>query len=293
MHKVLIIAMVSLCLAILLFSYSPQSQNDQARDLVSTSAISHVSPHVEVFSSCLEGNQYLFVPLNSSGISVFPYWQIYLFGTGNFKLTVNNSVAESGISVNSVHISYTWNESKGNRTFAVLQFNGVNYTFRDIISGPLNDQVIESVFVRSTLQGQNQVLAAETNVSGDLMYPTWEVQMQSTENLNFSIYVNGKEITQGSVLGSRNVTFNVSGYSVSVEIILGQKTYSYPNELISSIPISRYYGPRPPPLVATALDVAIAFVRGIVIVFLAILSGMLLSRRYIMAKKDMEPQRRW
>ncbi len=249
----------------------------------------HVSPHVEVYSYCEVGNEYLFVPLNSSGVSVFPYWQIYLFGTGTYHLTINDSVVESGVSVNSIHISFDWNETIGNRTVAVLEFQGVNYTFNDILSGPLNDQNIESVSVISSLYGQNQILAAEPNESGNLMYPTWKVQILSTQSLNYSIYVRGNEISQGIVLGEKNITFNVSGSSVSVEVVLGQKTYSYPNELISSVPIQKYYGPKPPQNTATFMDEVFAAIKGVFGIFPAMVLSYIGVKPLVVARKERSP----
>ena len=174
MHKVILLLFAISIFALFLFSglsqQSPQNTQITGNQFTTTS---HVSPTVQIYSSCQEGNQYLYVPLNSSGISVFPVWQIYLYGNGNFDLYVNNSVVESGVVVHSIHVTYNWNGEKGNRTAARLEFNNLNYTFNDILSGPLNDQIIQSVSVTSVLKGQNQVLAAESNVSGDLMFPTW------------------------------------------------------------------------------------------------------------------------
>lgn len=284
-NKVVTLFTAAAFIFLILVSGMPAVQTAQPDVAEFTSTASHLSPHVQVYSSCVAGNQYLFVPLNSSGISVFTYWQIYLFGAGDFKLTINNSVAESGVSVNSIHITYTWNEAKGNRTSAVLQFNGVNYTFNDILSGPLNDQVIQSVSVTSRLKGQNQILAGESNVSGDLMYPTWTVSFHSTQKLNYSIYLKGKLIDSGYVLGNRNVTFNVTGSTVTVQVVLGSKTYSYPNELISSVPIQKYYGPKPPPLAYTYSDIEYALARGFVSAIFGVLIALLVGRKYALERE--------
>lgn len=254
-----------------------------------TSAMqSNVSPHVMVYSSCGSSKDILLVPLNSSGIDVFPLWQIYFFGTGHFKLTVNNSVVNSGNSVGSFQISYNWIGEQGNRTSAVLQFDSVNYSFNDILSGPLNNQVLHSVVVTSTLKGQNQVLSAQANKSGLLMYPAWKVDFESTQKLNYSIFLNGKEIYSGSSIGSRNISFNVSGSSISVQVILGTHTYSYPNELISSIPIQKYYGPKPPAALYTYYQYETALVKGFVAALFGVAIAMFSGRRYILEKEKRE-----
>ena len=290
MHKVILLLFAISIFALFLFSgliFQGSSQNTQIIGSQFTTT-SHASPTVQIYSSCQEGNQYLYVPLNSSGISVFPVWQIYLYGNGNFDLYVNNSVVESGVVVHSIHVTYNWNGEKGNRTAARLEFNNLNYTFNDILSGPLNDQIIQSVSVTSVLKGQNQVLAAESNVSGDLMFPTWTVAFHSTQRLNYSIYIKGKVIESGSVLGNKNVTFNVSGSSVSVQVILGTKTYSYPNELISSVPIEKYYGPKPPAARYTLTQYEYGIARAFVASLFTVLVLLLSERKIIIEREKRE-----
>ncbi len=295
MHKVVVISIISFSLILLILSgvgsppqlgthpSSPSSSN------VASDASVQTSIHVVIYSTS-RGSQYdIFVPLNSSGFPVFPCWHIYMYGSGSFTFTVNDSVVASGVVVNSINISYDWNLEKGNRTLGVLDFDGTHYSFNDIISGPINDQVIESVFVSSTLRGQNQVLAAEPNNSGDLMYPTWKVQMESTQKLNYSIYLRGDEISHGIVIGSKNVTFNVSGSSVSVQVILGQHTYTYPNELISSVPIQQFYGPKPPADTATFLDEVFAAVKGVFGLFPAMVLSYIGVKPIVVARKERSP----
>ena len=290
MRKGLLILIGVFLLVLFMFSGIGLSNNYQQGQVSENqfTSISHTSPHVQIYSSCQDGTQYLYVPLNSSGISVFPLWQIYLYGNGDFKLTVNNTVVESGVVVDSIHIKYDWITGKGNRTSAILNFDNTNYTFDDILSGPLNDQVIQSVTVTSVLKGQNQVLAAESNVSGDLMFPTWTVAFHSTQRLNYSIYIKGKVIESGSVLGNKNVTFNVSGSSVSVQVILGTKTYSYPNELISSVPIEKYYGPKPPAALYTYSQYEVGIAKGFVAAIFGVAIAMFSGRKYILEKEKRE-----
>ncbi len=255
-----------------------------------TDAVTHTSSRVLIYSTYPGSPQYeIYVPLNSSGFAVYPIWHIFLYGNGNFRLTVNNTVVESGVVVNSIHIKYDWTQGKDNRTTAILNFDNTNYSFNDILSGPLNDQVIQSVTITSVLKGQNQVLAAESNVSGDLMFPTWTVAFHSTQRLNYSIYVKGKLVESGSVIGNKNVSFNVSGSSVSVQVILGTKTYSYPNELISSVPIEKYYGPKPPSNTATFLDEVFAAVKGVFGIFPAMVLSYIGVKPLVIARKERTP----
>lgn len=290
MHKDLLILIGIFSLVLFIFAGIGTTVNSQQTQITDSqfTTTSQTSLHVQIFSVCQSGNQYLYIPLNSSEISVFPLWEIYLYGNGDFKLTINNTVVESGVVVNNIHIKYDWTAGKGNRITAILNFDNVNYSFNDIISGSLNDQVIESVSVTSILSGQNQVLAVESNVSGDLMFPQWIVDFHTTQRLNYTIYLKGKSIESGTVLGNKNVTFNVTGSSVTVQIILGTKTYTYPNELISSVPIVKYYGPKPPSAQFTYEQYEIGIAKGFVGAIFATAIAMISGRKYILEKEKRE-----
>lgn len=288
MDKAIIAATALVSIALILFSYAPQVQSIHPNELTSTSSSPNISAHVQVYSSCEEGSQYLFVPLNSSGISVFPYWHIYLYGRGTFSFTVNDSIVEAGVAVNNTHFSFFWNESAGSSISALLNFDGTIYSFHDVISGPLNDQVINSVSLYSTLAGQNQILSVLPNQSGDIMYPTWTAEFHSSQRLNFSIYVQGKAIDSGYVLGSKRVIFNVSGSMVSVQIILGNKSYKYPNEFISSIPIEKYFGPKPPALQYTLGQYETGIAKGFIAGIMGLFVSLLVVRKIVVEKKKRE-----
>ena len=109
MRKGLLILIGVFLLVLFMFSGIGLSNNYQQGQVSENqfTSISHTSPHVQIYSSCRDGTRYLYVPLNSSGISVFPLWQIYLYGNGDFKLTVNNTVVESGVVVDSIHIRFS------------------------------------------------------------------------------------------------------------------------------------------------------------------------------------------
>jgi hypothetical protein len=184
--------------------------------------------------------------------------------------------------------------SKYTEVNVTIKIGSIIYSYSNISIIGVPPQIgIYNVVVTSTYPGQDQILALQPGKSGELSYPEWNILLESSNNESYNIYENGLKVASGNVLGSKAVYLNVTGNTTSVIVSLGTHVFNYKDELVAHIPISQYYKPKPPPLVATALDVAISFVRGIVIVFLAVLSGMMLSRRYIMAKKDMEPQRRW
>ena len=120
------------------------------------------------------------------------------------------------------------------------------------------------------------------------MFPTWTVAFHSTQRLNYSIYVKGKLVESGSVIGNKNVSFNVSGSSVSVQVILGTKTYSYPNELISSVPIEKYYGPKPPAALYTLTQYEYGIARAFVASLFTVLVLLLSERKIIIEREKRE-----
>jgi hypothetical protein len=246
------------------------------------------SPHVTVYSTYGSSNQDLYVPVNSSGIQVYPDWHVYLYGQGSFDFSINGSTVESGVSLGVFNFSYTWNLPGGAYANATLTFQGVSYRFSDIITGPLSNRVIQSVTVSSSYSGQDQFLTVSAGTSGALMYPHWIVSLKSTQNESYSIYVNGQEILSGYVYGSKTVDFNVSGSSASVIVGLGSKVYKYPKELIATIPIQKYYGPKPPALQYTLAEYEYGIARAFVASAFAILISLFTARKYLLEKERRE-----
>lgn len=236
------------------------------------------------------GHEILYLPENSSNLNMFYIWNITIFQNKAFTISVNGITVSTGAGP----ITISENMSKYTEVNVTIKIGSIIYSYSDISIIGVPPQIgIYNVVVTSTYPRQDQTLAVKQGVSGQLTYPHWNILLESSNNESYSIYEDGLLLYSGHVLGSKNIYLNITGNTTSVIISIGTHIFNYKNELVAHIPISQYYKPKPPPLVATALDVAISFVRGIVIVFLAVLSGMLLSRRYIMAKKDMEPQRRW
>ena len=246
------------------------------------------SPHVIVYSTLNGGNQDLYVPVNSSGDQVYPDWHIYLYGSGHFSFRMNGSTVESGDSLGAFNFSYTWNLPAGSYANATLIFAGTTYTFSDILTALLSNKSIESVTVSSSYPGQDQFLTVSSGTSGALMYPHWIVSLKSTQNESYSIYVNGQEILSGYVFGSKTVDFNVSGSSASVIIGLGSKVYKYPKELIATIPIQKYYGPKPPSLAYTVAQYEMGIAKAFVASFFGIIISILTARKYVIEHRKRE-----
>ena len=251
-------------------------------------AAAPVSPHVMVYSTYDNSSEYLYVPVNSSGLQAYPDWHVFLYGSGKFDFLVNGSTVESGVSLGAFNFTYTWNLPGGSYANATLIFAGVTYSFRTIITGPLSNRIISSVSVSSSYSGQDQFLTVAPGTSGALMYPHWIVDMQSSQNVSYSLYVNGQELMSGYVYGSKTVDFNVSGSSASVTIGLGNQVYKFPNEIIATVPIQKYYGPKPPALQYTLAEYEYGIARAFVASAFAIIIALFTARKYLLEKERRE-----
>ena len=255
---------------------------------LSSAQAAQSSPHIQIYSTYGTNNEELFVPVNSSGINVYPDWHIYLYGSGAFTFSVNGTVEETGVSVNSINFTYDWNLSGGSQAEASLTFGATTYTFHDIITGPLSNRVIVNVQVLSFMQGQHQFLTVQDGTQGALMYPDWTVTMESTSNVSYSIYVNSQEVLSGSIYGTKIVHFNVTGTSVTVTVGIGTSIFKYPNELVASIPIDKYYGPKPAPLAYTVQEYEYGIARAFVASLFAILVSILSVRKWVIEREKRE-----
>ena len=246
------------------------------------------SQHVSIYSTFSGKNEELYVPVNSSGILVYPDWHIYLYGSGSFTFSSNGTIIETGVSLGAFDFSYTFSGPSGSTANASLIFQGIAYTFKDTIIGPLSHHVIESVSVSSSYPGQDQFLSVSSGVSGALMYPHWIATLQSSENETYSVLVNGQQIASGTVVGTKSVDFNVSGNTTSVSIGLGSHVYKYPNEIISSIPIQKYYGPKPPTLQYTVAEYEYGIIKAFIASLFAILIALFTAKKYLIEREKRE-----
>ena len=246
------------------------------------------SQHVSIYSTFSGKNEELYVPVNSSGILVYPDWHIYLYGSGSFTFSANGTIIETGVSLGAFDFSYTFSGPSGSTANASLIFQGVAYTFKDTIIGPLSHHVIESVSVSSSYPGQDQFLSVSSGVSGALMYPHWIATLQSSENETYSILVNGQQIASGTVVGTKAVDFNVTGNTTSVSIGLGTHVYRYPNEIISTIPIQKYYGPKPPTLQYTFAEYEYGIIKAFIASLFAVVIASFSVRKWVVEHEKRE-----
>ena len=245
------------------------------------------SPALIVTSSI--NKEILYLPENSSHLNMFYKWNITELSSKAFSIAVNGIVVSTGAGP----ITVSENMSKYSEVNVTIKVGTTVYSYSDIsIIGVPPKIGIFNVLVTSQYPGQDQTLAVKQGVSGQLTYPEWTILLESSDNESYSVYENGLLVDSGHVLGSRTIDLNITGNSTSIIVSLGNHIFNYKNELVAHIPISKYYAPKPPALVATALDVALSLARGMVIVILSVISGMFLARKAVMAKMDSEPQRR-
>ena len=173
-------------------------------------------------------------------MEMFKNWSIVIVGQGNYEVIENGSVLAKGYSSSSMVIPEIFNESK---VSVDVFFNGVKYSFDNItIVNFLSSKSLISVSVSSYMPHQSQFLTVQPGQSHALMYQDWIAYFSTSKNESFTITDNGHNLTSGYVQGSKSVDFNVSKGGASVIIKIGGKAYSYPQELIATVPLQQYYG---------------------------------------------------
>ena len=245
------------------------------------------SGHVIIYSTYQDSNLDIYVPVNSSGMTVYPDWHIYLYGQGPFTFSVNGTAVETGQAVSGYNFSYTFSgpDAKQNVT---LTFLGVTYSFSDVIIGLLSSQVVDRVSVSSSYPGQNQFFTVTPGTAGALMYPDWTIDLLSSSNQSYTVTLNGQAILSGHVSGSKTLEMNVSGSLATVIIVMGKSVYQFPHEVIAAIPIQKYYGPQPPPLQYTLSQYEYGIARAFVASSFAIIIALLTGRKYLIERERRE-----
>ena len=154
----------------------------------------------------------------------------------------------------------------------------------------VNNQPIICVFLSSSLPGQPQYLSVPDNTSGALLYPDLSIQLISSSVNPYNVYVGGKDVLAGNVSGVLKLSYSIpSGVSsISISISVGNQVFNYPNELVSSISISKYYGPKPQPYIYTASAIEEELVKGFVSAIFGVFIAMFFGRKYILEKEKRE-----
>ncbi len=198
------------------------------------------SHNVYAFSSQQGSKQSLFLEGNQSNMEMFRNWSIVIEGHGNYEIVENGTILAKGYSSSSMVIPEEFNVSK---VSVSVFLNGVKYSLDNItIINFLSSKAVISVSVSSYMPHQSQFLTVQPGQSHALMYQAWVAYFTTTKNESYVITDNGQNVTSGYVQGSKSIYFNVSKGGASVIIQIGGRTFSYPQELIATVPLQQYYG---------------------------------------------------
>lgn len=248
-------------------------------------------PQLQITSTMPGADTVRALPLNSTGLEEYPIWTVDIYSGQRYSASVNSKVMETGVGPIQFILNLT--QYSGTTVYSNITIGSTVYHFSDIkITGEPPKIATQSVSAISSYPGEKQYLTAIPGKSGELMYSHWAITLFASNSEPYSIYYNGTKVYSGTVLGYKTLYLNITSSSATVDVALGPKAYDFNDVEISQVPISKYYAPKPPPLVATALDVALSLARGMLIVLLSVISGMFLARKAVMAKMDSEPQRR-
>lgn len=251
-------------------------------DLVST-------PQVQVYTALNGSNEYLFLPVNSSGLNAYPDWYVSIFPSESYSIFVNGNKTTTGIGP----ICLTENFANLSKVTMLIQVGSVSFTFtNETIVGVQPVVNIQGVLVISTFPGQDQQLSIQSGQSGKLMYPDWNIIMKSGTNVSYGIFIGAQEVYSGHVLGEKSVSLNVSKSPATVTVGLGSKTYTFSNELIATVPLKQYYSPPKAPLVATAFDIIFAVGVGVSVLAIWFVVAGITFRPWIMDRMKRKPRYR-
>lgn len=287
-HNIILLAAVFLmvCVSFSIQQATPSMGHNTVNSdfVVANSQESGSSQYIQIISSCNNSGIEVYVPLNSTDFKVYPNWNIHIFGSGRFSFYVNGSLIESGVSVSSYSFNYTF-KGQGKYANASLIFLGITYSFDDLIVGTLSSQLIQSVSIISYFSNQNQYLTVPTGTSSALMYPNWVITMTSTQETNYSIYIDGVVDFSGTFSGTKVINDSLTASTVTVAVSLGKTVYNYPDELIAHESVARYYGPQPPALAYTVSQYEYAIAKGFVAALFGLMVSFLIVRKYVIEKE--------
>ena len=241
-----------------------------------------------VLSSISGSAQELYVPLNSTGVEAYPDWNITFLQSGSFSIVYNGSLLESGIATPGYSISHYFPM----HTISVyILFAGSNYSFSHVnIIGQLSSTVTQYASVMSSFPGQNQYLSALPGQQGVLMYSDWNPSMYSSINSSYSVTVDAHIQYQGFISGHRYLSLNFSVSPVTVVITIGSRTFSFPDEIIATVPLQHYYGPKPPPLIYTTAQYESGLERAFAASIFGVVISILSVRKFVIEREKREVQ---
>ena len=99
MNKILLTVLILGTISIMIASAAGISTSGHENSPEAASGSSSTSQHVSIYSTFSGKNEELYVPVNSSGILVYPDWHIWLYGSGSFTFSSNGTTIETGVSL--------------------------------------------------------------------------------------------------------------------------------------------------------------------------------------------------
>ena len=262
--------------------------------MLSANAYAAPPPSVSVFSVSPNSPNTTLTLRNGQSGTMFADWTFVFSGTGSYSVyeKTNGSKVEMAT-------GYSPGNSELNLTFSAplvsvyVEFAGSNFSYPDErIVQFLSPVEISSVTVTSVLPGSSQVLSVPAGDRGVLMFPVWTVKMESSENVSYTVALNGRLIANGSVSGTGSVTFNVSSGPVTLVVAMGSKTYNFPGELIAKVPLDSYFTQKKSlPLVATLEEVIFGTAKGVIVILLFLAGSFVTVRPWTMKRMSRSPMR--
>ena len=249
-----------------------------------------VPPSIVITSHISGEGQELYLPENSSGIEMYPLWNISIYQAQSYSISVDGKVLYTGQGP----ISLSENMSTYSSLDMNISVGKTTYSYHNIrIIGIPPKEAIYSVSISSVYPGQNQHLTVSPGQTGVLMYPDWTVHMLAANNVTYSIYVNGVEVSTASFVGSLNVPLKISGNTTSVIVQLGSHIYNFKNENIARVPLKKYYAPPTPPLIFDMYQYERGIAMAVLASFLSLFVSMINVRKYIREKEATKASLIW
>ena len=249
-----------------------------------------VPPAIIMVSHIAGENQELYLPENSSGMEMYPLWNISIYQSQSYTISVNGKILYTGQGP----ISLSENMSTYSSLDMNISVGKTTYSYHNIrIIGIPPKEAIYSVSISSVYPGQDQHLSASPGQTGILMYPDWTVHMLSSNDVKYSIYVNGVEVSTASFVGSLSVPLKISGNTTSVIVQLGSHIYNFKNENIARVPLKKYYAPPTPPLIFDMYQYERGIALAVLASFLSLFVSMINVRKYIREKEATKASLIW
>ncbi len=233
-------------------------------------------------------SSFLSVPLNSSGANVFTNWAITFLENGSYSISYNGSTVMTGYADAGQVVNQSFPAPVGKQFSVSITFRGTSYTFHDIAQDSVSFASTQSVTVVTSYPGENQFLAVSSGQQGVLLYPNWKITIMADFPENFSIMENGGLVKSGTVQGTLAIPLILNSSTVSIQISVGGKVYSFDHEIITSIPIQKYYGPPPPSLEYTLSEYEYGIARAFVASTFAIMISLFTARKYLLEREKRE-----